>query len=311
MKFVLGTINLGTELDLNDSFKLLDAAVERGIDRVDTADIYGRRPGEGWTEQLLGRWLSARPGLRDHLRVATKLYLPFSTDPNDRGLGAWHLRLGVDAALARLRVERLDYLLLHHYDDDTPLDETYGELAALQRDGKVAELGTCNHSAWQLGHAVSAARAAGASQPMVEQSPYNLLNRGVEADLLAAAGALQIEFWAWSPLARGILAGMRRRQARGDNAGRLAVPGVVTWLQNNADSITAYEMLCEHWGLSPPRVAMSWLAARGVDAAVIGPRSLAQLTELTEAPLVMTPEQLGELDAIFPGGVRRDGPPHH
>ena len=68
-------------------------------------------------------------------------------------------------------------------------------------------------------------------------------------------------------------------------------------------------MLCEHWALSPARVAMSWLAALGVDAAVIGPRSLAQLTELTEAPLMMTPEQLAELDATFPGGVRWDGPP--
>jgi len=85
----------------------------------------------------------------------------------------------------------------------------------------------------------------------------------------------------------------------------------VTWLQNNAESIAAYAMRCEHWALAPARVAMSWLAARGVDAAVIGPQSLTQLTELTEAPLMMTAEQLAELDATSPGGVRRDGPPHH
>lgn len=308
----LGTINLGTELDKHDSFRLLDAAVDLGITSIDTADIYGRRTGEGLTETLLGAWLAQSPAARSRVVIMTKLYLPFSEDVNDRGLNALHLRRGVDAALRRLGVDRVALLQFHHADALTRPEETWASVAALVAQGKVGSVGTSNHSAWQIGAAHAAARQQGLPGPVSEQSPYNLLNRAVEVAVVPACQAMDMGVLAWSPLARGLLAGLLDRSARGDTDGRLRYPNITAAMIRHRARLTSYRHLCDEYSLSPSIVAIAWLLGRpGLSSVVIGPRTTSQLVESHLAASVCLPSALIEaIDYLFPPGLPSGGPPH-
>lgn len=309
---VLGTINLGTEIGPDESFMLLDAAADGGVTMIDTADVYGRRPGEAYTELLIGKWFATRPHRRDEVAVATKIGMPFTADPHDRGLTARHLRRGCENALARLGVERIDLLQLHQPDPATPLEETWSEIARLQREGKVGEAGTSNHAPADIRRNHAAALRAGARAPVSEQCAYNLLSRTPENDTVEVCTQLGMGLLAWSPLARGLLGGMIARRDAGEAGGRLMQPAVLKALGRHEERLREYEKECAARGSAPADVALAWLLGRpGVRAAVIGPRTVEQLASALSTVDTKLDEPLRDrLDVLFPPGTPARGEPY-
>src|SRR5262245_14805811 len=195
----------GTSVD--DAGKMLDVAVEHGINSVDTANVYGR----GASEELLGRLLAKRPGLRDRLVLASKVYAPMADDdPNAGGSSRRHIIDQCHASLRRLGVDHLDVYYLHRPSTQVPIDESPRAVDALVRAGAIRYIGTSSFAAWQVLESLWVAKEHGLNRPVVEQSPYSLVERRVERELLPMARSYGIGLTVWSPLAGGLLTGKYR-----------------------------------------------------------------------------------------------------
>ncbi len=288
----LGTMNFGPRTDAAESFRVLDAALDAGINFIDTADQYGGHLGVGTTESILGRWLAQRSGVRERIVLATKVHEPMSDDVNDRGLSARHIRMACDASLARLGVDHIDLYQMHHIDRATPIEEIWLAMERLIADGKITYVGSSNFPGWAIARACERSRALGL---VAEQSLYNLIERRVELEVLPACRAYGVGVIAWSPLAGGLLAGStdaadgRRQHQAGERARRSA-------------QLQAFESLCAQRGETPAVVALAWLLHQpGVTATIIGPADSAQLNSVLHVPQVqLDAAALARLDAIFP-----------
>ena len=209
----LGTLTFGNETDQATSFSQLDRFAEAGGTLVDSADVYA----DGRAEEIIGRWLAARPGRRELVVLATKGRFPTDESPNGHGLSRRHLSLALDASLRRLNVETIDLYQLHAWDPLTRLEETLRFLDDAVRAGKINYVGLSNFTGWQLQKAVDIAEFRGLSVPVSMQPQYNLLARAVEWEIAPACQAAGLGMLAWSPLASGWLTGKYRR---GDRPGR-------------------------------------------------------------------------------------------
>jgi NDP-hexose C3-ketoreductase / dTDP-4-oxo-2-deoxy-alpha-D-pentos-2-ene 2,3-reductase len=292
----LGTMNFGGRTPEPASFDILDAAVDAGMNFLDTADQYGGVAGVGATEHLLGRWFAQRPGARDRIVLATKAHEPMSSDVNDRGLSARHIRRACEASLRRLGVDHIDLYQLHHYDRSAPLEETWQALDVLITQGKIVHVGTSNFPGWVI--ATAAARTSGGA-PRVgivsEQHLYHLLERRAELEVIPACEHHGVGLLPWSPLAGGLLA------PAGGN-GRRSSERAVAERQAHATQLGAFASLAADLGTDTATLALAWLLHRPVVASVIvGPSDLAQLTSVLAAPdLVLTHDALARIDEIFP-----------
>ena len=203
----LGTLTFGNETDQATSFSQLDRFTEAGGTLVDSADVYA----DGRAEEIIGRWLAARPGRRELVVLATKGRFPTDESPNGHGLSRRHLSLALDASLRRLNVETIDLYQLHAWDPLTRLEETLRFLDDAVRAGKINYVGLSNFTGWQLQKAVDIAEFRGLSVPVSMQPQYNLLARAVEWEIAPACQAAGLGMLAWSPLASGWLTGKYRR----------------------------------------------------------------------------------------------------
>lgn len=291
----LGTMNFGPVTPELEAFRLLDKAVEAGINLIDTADQYGGDLGPGATESLLGRWLATRTD-RDRLVLATKVHEPVGDGPNDRGLSAFHIRRACDDSLRRLGVEHIDLYQLHHLDRSASWDEVYEATDRLVSQGKITYLGTSNFPGWTLAQGMEQASVRHTLGPVTEQHLYNLVERTPELEVVPAAQNYGIGLLPWSPLAGGLLGGafdtgaVRRRSA-------------TERIEAMRPALEAWESLCSDLGHQPATVATAWLMrAPGVTAPIVGPRTEAQLDAALEA-LDVGFEQavLDRIDQIFPG----------
>ena len=175
-RLCLGTMIFGTQLDQDAAFAVMDRALELGIDFVDVADVYPVPPSPdlwGRTEEIVGRWLSAR---RPRVTVATKCVNRVGTGANDLGGSRKHVIEACEASLRRLQVERIDLYYLHHSDTGAPMDETFEALDRLVQDGKI-HVGVSNFEAWQLGLAGATIAERRLARIAAVQPRYNLLNR--------------------------------------------------------------------------------------------------------------------------------------
>ncbi|MDH2443223.1 aldo/keto reductase [Amnibacterium sp. CER49] len=299
-RLVLGTMNFGPETSEDDSFAIMDAAHEHGINFFDTANRYGGSLGVGATEQILGRWFAQGGGRRERTVLATKLYGQMDDWPNNRGLSALNIRRALDASLTRLQTDHIDLYQFHHVDRETPWDEIWQAMEVAVAQGKVLYAGSSNFAGWHLATAQEAARRRGYTGLVSEQSLYNLLQREVELEVIPAAEANGIGIIPWSPLQGGLLGGVVRkeREGRRRTTGRAAET-----LQRNRPAIERYEEFAEGLGHEPGDVALAWLLHRpGVTAPIIGPRTREQLDAAVRALDVRLDEQaLATLDEIFPG----------
>jgi NDP-hexose C3-ketoreductase / dTDP-4-oxo-2-deoxy-alpha-D-pentos-2-ene 2,3-reductase len=290
-------MNFGPRTSEQESHSILDAAIEHGINFVDTANQYGGALGVGTTESLLGRWLAADRGRRDRIVLATKVYEPMSDDINDRGLSARHIQMACDASLRRLQVDHIDLYQFHHVDRLASPEEFWQATDRLIAQGKITYVGSSNFPGWKIAQANEKAAQRGRLGLVSEQSLYNLLERRVELEVLPAAKAYGTGVIAWSPLAGGLLAGLAADQGQ-----RRLSEATLSARKVHADTLCAFESLCSALGEPPSIVALAWLLHQpGISAAIIGPGSQAQMIALLAASdLVLHTETLAKLDVIFP-----------
>src|SRR4051812_24239368 len=257
----LGCNNFGRRVDLEGTHRVVDAALDEGVNFLDTADIYG---GRGSSEELLGQVLDGR---RDRVVLATKFGMDMGDGREDRG-SADYVRGAVEASLRRLRTDVIDLYWYHRPDGITPIAETLGALDELVRAGTVRAIGCSNFDAAQLEEADRAARENGLARFVAVQNEYSLLRREIEREVVPAAQRLGISIVPYFPLASGLLTGKYRR---GEDApegtrlhGREEIAGDAEW-----DTLDALQRFADARGLSMLDVAIGALAAQPAVASVI------------------------------------------
>jgi aryl-alcohol dehydrogenase-like predicted oxidoreductase len=292
-------MNFSWTTDKADSFAVMDAAHEAGINFFDTANRYGR-PGPGVTEEIIGDWF-AQGGNRRHKTVlATKLYGPMGEWPNDNKLSALNIRRALDASLKRLKTDYVDLYQFHHIDRDTPWDEIWQAMEVAVGQGKILYAGSSNFAGWHIAKAQGVAAARNYTGLVSEQSIYNLLNRAVELEVIPACLDFGLGLIPWSPLNGGLLGGIVRKTNEGQRRleGRSADD-----LKAKRPQIEQYEAFCAELGQEPGDVALAWLLHQpAVTAPIIGPRTGDQLNAAIRAlDLKLDESALERLDQIFPG----------
>jgi NDP-hexose C3-ketoreductase / dTDP-4-oxo-2-deoxy-alpha-D-pentos-2-ene 2,3-reductase len=299
-RLVLGTMNFGPQTEEPDSHRIMDRALEHGINFFDTANVYGWKQGEGITEQIVGRWFAQGGGRREKVVIATKLFGSMSDWPNDTFLSARNIRLACDGSLKRLQTDYIDLYQMHHVDRETPWDEIWEAMETLRAQGKILYAGSSNFAGWHLAAAQEAASRRNFFGLTSEQSFYNLANRAIELEVLPAARHYGLGVIPWSPLYGGLLGGVLRKEAEG---GRRTQGRAKEFLQTHHDEVTAYEDLCAEIGRDPAHVALAWLLAQdGVTGPIIGPRTIEQLDDsLTAFDVTLDDKTPARLDEIWPG----------
>ncbi len=298
-RLCLGTMNLGKLVDERASFALLDAALDAGINFIDTADVYGGVGFRGRTEEFIGRWLKQGGGRREKIVLATKVYGKMGDGPNERGLSAYHIRHACEDSLRRLQTDHIDLYQMHHVDRSAPWEEIWQAMGRLQEAGKVVYTGSSNFAAWNIVQAQHAAHERHLQGLVSEQSLYNLTNRMVELEVIPACAALGIGLIPWSPLAEGLLAG-----ALDDTKGvRRKKESVRKDLARLRKKIEQYEEFCKGAGKSPEAVALAWLLKNpAVSSAIIGPRTVEHLEGMVKGmEIKLRDDEIRALDDIWPG----------
>jgi aryl-alcohol dehydrogenase-like predicted oxidoreductase len=284
----LGTMTFGKESDEATSFALMDAYVKAGGNFLDTADVYQT----GVSEEIIGRWLKARPTEAKQIVLATKGRFPMGDGPNDLGLSRRHLALALDASLKRLGVERVDLYQMHAWDALTPLEETLRFLDDAISAGKISYYGFSNYLGWQVTKAAQIARAAGFAAPVTLQPQYSLLMRDIELEVVPACRDVGMGLLPWSPLAGGWLTGKYRRDQFPTGATRLGEDpkrGGEAFEPRNAQErtwrvIEAIEKVAKGHSISMAEVALAWIVERpAVTSVILGARNTEQLAENLKA----------------------------
>jgi aryl-alcohol dehydrogenase-like predicted oxidoreductase len=302
----LGTMNFGWHTSEEDSFAIMDRALELGINFFDTADVYGWAGEHGLTEEIIGRWLAQGGGRRDAVVLATKVYNPVTRQANlpevnsdGRMLSAYKIRKHCEGSLQRLQTEWIDIYQMHHIDRECPWDETWQAFDALVKQGKVVYVGSSNFAGWHIATACQEAAKRGMMGLVSEQSIYHLDNRHIELEVIPACREYGLGLIPWSPLAGGMLGGALEKQKNGRRWGE----DYEQRIEEKRQQLQQYEALCREIGHPPGEVAIAWLLHNPVvTAPIIGPRTLEQLESAVRAASIkLDQETLDKLDEIFPG----------
>ena len=302
----LGTMNFGPHTTVDDSFAIMDRALELGINFFDTADVYGGQGNRGRTEEIIGDWFAQGGGRRDAVVLATKVFNPvdrseFLPEPNRdlRSLSAYKIRKHCEGSLSRLRTDWIDIYQMHHVDRDCPWDETWQAFNALVQQGKVVYVGSSNFAGWDIATACQEADRRGLTGLVSEQSIYHLDNRAVELEVIPACRHYGLGLIPWSPLAGGLLGGALEKVS----TGRRSNPNMIARVEAKRAQLEAYEGLCREIGSPPGEVALAWLLHNpAVSAPIIGPRTMEQLESAVRATdIELDVSTLARLDEIFPG----------
>lgn len=298
-RLCLGTMNFGPQTTEPDSFAIMDRALEHGINFFDTANVYGWKKGEGWTEQILGRWFEQGGGRREKVVLATKVYGTMGDWPNDSRLSARHIVRACEGSLRRMNTDVIDLYQMHHVDRATPWDEIWQAMETLVQQGKVLYVGSSNFAGWHIAQACEAARARHFLGLVSEQSLYNLIDRTVELEVIPACKAYGLGLVPWSPLKGGVLGGVLEKAAKGRRTSELAQKTIA----KHGKALEAFEGMCSRIGIGPGDVALAWLLANPtVTAPIIGPRTMEQLDGAVKAlDVKLDAEVTKELDLLFPG----------
>lgn len=298
-RLCLGTMKFGPQTSEPDSHAIMDAALEHGINFFDTANGYGGRPGEGWTEQIIGRWFVKGGGRREKVVLATKVFGKTGDWPNQSRLSALNIRRACEASLRRLQTDHIDLYQMHHVDRDTPWEEIWQAMELLVQQSKIIYVGSSNFAGWHITRGNEIARQRHFMGLVSEQSLYNLTARMVELEVLPACLEYGVGVIPWSPLGGGLLGGVLGKAVEG----RRASERMEKRFEENRARLEAYERLCRELGEEPASVALAWLMKQpAVTAPIIGPRTVDQLVgALRCLEIDLSPETMQRLEAIFPG----------
>ncbi|MQA73583.1 MAG: aldo/keto reductase [Solirubrobacterales bacterium] len=310
----LGAMMFGPwgEPDHDESIRIIHAALDAGINFIDTADVYSR----GESEEIVGKALA--DGRRDSVVLATKVHGRMDDDdPNQYGNSRRWIVREVENSLRRLRTDHIDLYQIHRPEPDTDIDETLGALSDLVRQGKVRYIGSSTFPPSAVVEAQWVAERRGRERFVTEQPPYSLLVRGVEAELLPTCERFGIGVMPWSPLGGGWLTGRYRKGRDVPESRRtqlvperydMSLPGN----QRKLEAADALAELAESAGISLIEMALAFcLEHPAISAPIIGPRTMEQLeSQLPAAELRLSTEVLDGIDEIVPPGVNlnhRDG----
>ena len=302
----LGTDNFANPTPEIESIEIIDAALDAGINLIDTSNSYAK----GEAERIIGRALKQN-GKRHDVVLATKAYFPQGPGPNHKGGSRMHLIKACEDSLKRLGTDHIDLYQLHRPDFDVPIEETLGALTDLVRAGKIRYIGSSTAPAWRIMEALMTSELKGYVRFVSEQPPYNLLDRRIENELAPMCQKHDIGILPWSPLAMGILAGRyagfekdgkypagSRAELRGGiYAERITKEGVIIG--------NRFVELAHKLGISPLQLAILWVKDQpGVTAPLIGPRTLKQLTDdyLPVGEMSLSDEARAACDAMVPPG---------
>jgi aryl-alcohol dehydrogenase-like predicted oxidoreductase len=302
----LGTMNFGWQTTQEESFKIMDRALELGINFFDTADVYGRGGEQGDTEEILGRWFAQGGGRRDAVVLATKVFNPVKRNANlaepntdGRSLSAYKIRKHCEGSLKRLQTDHVDLYQMHHVDRACPWDETWQAFEQLQNQGKVVYVGSSNFAGWDIATSCQEAFKRGLMGLASEQSIYHLNNRMLELEVIPACRHYGLGLIPWSPLGGGLLGGALEKL----ESGRRASEEALKEIKENRSRLEQYEALCKQLSEPPAAIALAWLLNNPVvTAPIIGPRTIEQLdSALRATEVTLSEETLKMLDEIFPG----------
>lgn len=308
----LGTMNFGWKTPEQEAFRIMDRAVELGINFFDTADVYGGESvngdfqQKGLTEEIIGRWFALGGGRREAVVLATKVYGSVRRsdrlqEPNTDGLSLSGMKIKkhCDDSLRRLQTDWIDLYQMHHVDRQCPWSETWDAFSALKNQGKIVYAGSSNFAGWDIATACQEADKRGMTGLVSEQSVYSLANRMVELEVIPACREYGMGLMPWSPLCGGILAGMLDKV----NSSRRFSDEMSALVAKYRAQLERYEKLCQELGEQPATIGLAWLLHNPVVCApIIGPRTVEQLESAVRATeVVLEPEVLAMLDDIFPG----------
>ncbi len=303
-RLCLGCMMFGGRTGPEDSYAIIDHSIGKGINFLDTANVYSR----GESEKVVGEALS-RNGKRDRIVLATKVHGPMDDeDPNAWRTSRRHIIQECEASLKRLKTDWIDLYQLHRPRPEIAIDETLRALDDLIRAGKVRYIGTSTFAAWQVMESLWASKELGLNRFVCEQPPYNILDRRIERELLPMARTYGIGTIPWSPLAGGLLSGKYRKgQKRPEGSRFEVVKSEMLQRRYTEDSLEAVEKLlplAEARGVSLSQLALAWVMSReGVTSPIIGPRTMKQLEDnLGAAEIELSDEELARIDEIAPPG---------
>jgi aryl-alcohol dehydrogenase-like predicted oxidoreductase len=298
-RLCLGTMNFGPQTTEPDSFKVMDRALEHGINFFDTANVYGWKTGEGVTEQILGRWFEQGGGRRDKVVLATKAYGKMGDWPNQSRLSALHIQRACEDSLRRMKTDHIDLFQMHHVDRDTPWDEIWQAMENLVRQGKVIYVGSSNFAGWHIAQACEAAKARHFLGLVSEQSLYNLIDRTLELEVIPACEAYGLGLIPWSPLKYGVLAGALEKAKEGRRAADTAQRAI----DKNRPALEKWEALAKELGEEPAALGLAWLLSNPVvTAPIVGPRTMQHLDGALRALEIQIDDATKKkIDEIFPG----------
>lgn len=288
----------GPTSDPAESVRILHRAIDDGVTFIDTADVYGR----GSVEELIAPVVQAR---RSEIVIASKIGLPMSDDPADRGLAPERIRAAVTASIGRLGIDRLDLEQCHRPDPTVPLEETLGALGNLVDEGLIAKFGSSCFRADSIRRAAETGRGFSS-----EQAPYSLFVRSRERDVFPACEELRIDVIAWSPLNGGWLTGKYGVDRVPPPDSRAARAGTFVHANDPVKAAAAIALGELAASLSMPlaHLALAWVRAQpAVSIVLLGPRTMAQYDELIGARDVRLPASvLGAIDALVTPGTTID-----
>jgi aryl-alcohol dehydrogenase-like predicted oxidoreductase len=294
-----GKMNMGN-LGQEDTTRMVKAALDNGINFIDTADVYSL----GEAETLLG---DALKGIREEIVLATKVRLPMSENFNRSGATRVNILREVEGSLKRLQTDYIDLYQLHGWDSHTPLEETLRTLDDCVRHGKVRYIGLSNFMSWQAATSVMLQERLGLERFVTAQMYYSLVGRGLEYEFQSFAEYHDIGILVWSPLAGGFLSGKYSRGNPPPAGSRFADAGQFVPFDQEMGYrvVDAVKQVASRHGASPARVAIAWLLGRpAVSSVIIAARKVEQLEDNIRAvDLQLSDENVRQLDAASDPGI--------
>ncbi len=299
----LGAMMFGGRTAPEDGIAIIDAAIDRGINFIDTANVYN----QGHSEEVVGEALKRRG--RDAIVLATKVHGNMdSEDPNGNGNSRRHIIQQCEASLRRLQTDWIDLYQIHRPQTDIPIDETLRALEDLVRDGKVRYIGASTFAAWQLVESFWVSDKQNLVRFVCEQPPYNLLDRRIERELVPVAQQYGMAIIPWSPLGGGLLTGKYRRGEPLPEDGRFTLSTSPMHRRRMTDRvydvIEGMEPIAQGKGCTMSQLALAWtLQQPGITAPIIGPRTMEQFQDNMGAlDVEFSGEDLQIIDSFAPPG---------
>ncbi|WP_077590389.1 aldo/keto reductase [Planococcus lenghuensis] len=297
----LGTMAFGRWIDEEASADILDAALEAGVNVVDTANFYGKgqdevvKCGTGESEEIIGRALKGR---RHSVVLATKVGLPMGQGVNDRGLSRFHIMREAEQSLRRLQTDYIDLYQVHRFDERTPLDETLTALTELVKQGKVRYIGCSNFAAWQMAKSNGISDMLKLEHFVSSQSQYNLLSRELEREILPFCQSENMGLLVYSPMARGMLSGKYTSAGDLPEGSRAALGEELIrqyFTDENFEQVAIYRQLAEEHSVNLSQFSLGWVLNQpGVTSAIIGASKPHHITDAVKVSDWLWPDDLQE-----------------